>query len=83
MDIQAEALKQELYNMLNLTDDLEILKKVYGVFSENKPKTDWWDELTENQKEMVRIGTEQADRGQVVAHSEVRKRIIELRKKYV
>lgn len=79
MDIQTETLKQELYNMLNLTDDLEILKKVYGVFSENKPKSDWWDELTDQQKKMVRIGAEQADRGEVIPHEVV---IAKYKKKY-
>jgi hypothetical protein len=78
MNIEAETLKQEIYNYLNLTDDVEILTKVKGFFSEQS-KTDWWDELTDQQKEMIRIGTEQADRGEVIPHEVV---IAKYKKKY-
>lgn len=81
MKIEAETLKQEIYNFINLIDDVEILTKVKGFFSEQS-KTDWWDELTDQQKEMIRIGTEQADRGEVIPHEVVLAKVKKLFSKY-
>jgi hypothetical protein len=68
MEIQKVDLKQEIYNYLNFTDDVEILTKVRGILSEQSQKTDWWDELTEKQKEMIKVGTEQLNRGEGIPH---------------
>jgi hypothetical protein len=81
MKIEAETLKQEIYNYLNLTDDVEILTKVKGFFSEQS-KTDWWDDLSYEQKEMIRIGSEQADNGQMIPHEVVLAKVKKLFSKY-
>ena len=62
MDIQAE--KIELTQLLLQTEDVTIIKKVKAIFK--KEQKDWWDELTEEQKESINEGLKDADEGRVV-----------------
>ena len=62
MDIQAE--KIALTQLLLQTEDVAIIKKVKAIFK--KEQKDWWDELTEEQKEAINEGLKDADEGRVV-----------------
>lgn len=62
MDIQAE--KIALTQLLLQTEDVTIIKKVKAIFK--KEQKDWWDELTEEQKESINEGLKDADEGRVV-----------------
>ena len=62
MDIQAE--KIALTQLLLQTEDVTIIKKVKAIFK--KEQKDWWDELTEEQKEAINEGLKDADEGRVV-----------------
>lgn len=62
MDIQAE--KISLAQLLLKTEDVTIIKKVKAIFK--KEQKDWWDELTEEQKEAINEGLKDADEGRVV-----------------
>jgi predicted transcriptional regulator len=62
MDIQAE--KISLAQLLLQTEDVTIIKKVKAIFK--KEQKDWWDELTEEQKEAINEGLKDADEGRVV-----------------
>jgi predicted RNA-binding protein with EMAP domain len=79
MDIQTEALKQELHNLINLTDDLDVLTKLKEIFPQETNKKDWWDELSEQQKENIKIGIDQLDRGEGIPHEVV---MTKMRAKY-
>jgi predicted transcriptional regulator len=39
-------------------------------------KADWWDELSLAEKEAIEQGLEDANKGNVTAHAEVRKRYV-------
>lgn len=82
MDIQTETLKQELHNLINLTDDLDVLTKLKEIFPPETNKKDWWEDLTEKQREMIRIGAEQADKGQMIPHQKVMESVKKLFSKY-
>ena len=61
MDIQLE--KIELMKLLLETENPSIIKSIKKIFQ--KEQKDWWDELSDEQKEMLEKSLEQADNGEV------------------
>lgn len=64
MDIQLE--KIELMKLLAETENPSIINDIKKVFQ--KEKKDWWEELTEEQKEAIEEGVKDADEGRVVSY---------------
>jgi hypothetical protein len=60
MDIQLE--KREVIDILEGTDDLSIILAVKKLLT--KKKKDWWDDLTDEQKEEIKEGERQIERGE-------------------
>lgn len=69
MDI--ETTKLELMQLLLQTQKESVLEKLQQVFEEESK--DWWDDLDSDERKEIETGIEQADRGEYVEHSEVRK----------
>ena len=61
MDIRLE--KLELMKMLMETENPSVLKAIKKIFQ--KEEKDWWDDLTEEQKEFLEESLKQADNGEV------------------
>ncbi len=61
MDIQLE--KIELMKKLLETNDESVIESIKNIFSTSKK--DWWEELTEEQKEILEESLKQADKGEV------------------
>lgn len=61
MDIRLE--KLELMKMLIETENPSVLKAIRKIFQ--KEEKDWWDDLTEEQKEFLEESLKQADNGEV------------------
>ena len=61
MDIQLE--KIELVKKLLATEDISVLNSIKKIFE--KEEKDWWDDLTEEQKEFLEESLKQADNGEV------------------
>ena len=61
MDIRLE--KLELMKMLMETENPSVLKAIRKIFQ--KEDKDWWDDLTEEQKEFLEESLKQADNGEV------------------
>lgn len=62
--------KLELIQWLSVIDDVSLIEKVAKVRDENV--SDWWNEMSEAEKESVAIGINDADSGQLRPHSEAR-----------
>ncbi|WP_166922731.1 hypothetical protein [Flavobacterium poyangense] len=60
MDIQLE--KLELIKMLADTEDPAIIQSIRKIFKTEKK--DWWDDLTEEQKEEIYLGERQIENGE-------------------
>jgi hypothetical protein len=60
MDIQAE--KITLAQLLLQTEDVTIIKKVKAIFK--KEKKDWWNELSQDQKNEIEEADKEIDRGE-------------------
>ena len=76
MDIQAT--KIELAQLLLNTDNVSVLNKIKTILKTEKK--DWWDELTDFQKEQIEIGENQIDNGEVISWEEVKKQMNERKK---
>lgn len=71
MDIQLE--KLELIKKIADTEDLAIIRSIQKIFT--KKKKDWWDDLTEEQKEEIREGERQIERGEFVLYEDMMKKL--------
>jgi hypothetical protein len=72
MDIQAEKIK--LIEWLKSLTDKSIIENL-KLFKENySDKTDWWETLTETQKESLDQGIKDVKEGKTTPHSEVMKK---------
>ena len=72
MNLQAK--KLELVQLIINTRKPLTLKKVEEVLKKEK-ETDWWDELSEAERQSIEQGLAEADRGELIPHEEVMKEI--------
>ncbi len=70
MDIQLE--KQELIRKLLETNDESIIAAVKNIFKTEKK--DWWEELSQEQKEEIEEGDRQIDNGEFVLYEDLMKK---------
>ena len=70
MDI--EATKLELMQLLLQTQEEDVLVRLREVFQEQS--SDWWFELSPEEKKEIQAGIEEADQGKFIENSEIRKR---------
>lgn len=64
--------KNDLILKILQTNDPILLEHLSEYFQNLLSNTDWWDELSEKQKALIRLGSEQIERGEVVPDSVVR-----------
>ncbi|MBD3182971.1 hypothetical protein GF312_11820 [Candidatus Poribacteria bacterium] len=60
--------------MILNTEKPSVLAKVEAVFKKEKG-SDWWDEISEAEKAAVEKGLAEADRGELIPHEEVMKKV--------
>jgi hypothetical protein len=62
--------KLELIQWLSTIEDLSLLNKISDLtVQENK---DWWNMISENEKQSIEKGLQDADAGKLTSHSEAR-----------
>ncbi len=67
-----ETTKLELMHLLLQTQKESLLVRLKKVFEEEQ--SDWWDEMSTEEKKEIEIGLAQAEKGAFIAHQEVMKR---------
>ena len=67
-----ETTKLELMHLLLQTQKESILKKIKTVFEEEQ--VDWWNDMSKKEKEEIKIGLAQADKGEYKANETVMNR---------
>lgn len=70
MDIELE--KREAMEMLKKTDDPSIIMAVAKLLRKNKK--DWWDDLTDQQKEDIAQSELEFERGEFTSYEDVMKK---------
>ena len=71
-DLQIQNKKLELIQWLSTIEDLNFLDKISDMIS-RESKKDWWDEISEAEKQSIEKGIAQADAGKLNPHSKARK----------
>jgi predicted transcriptional regulator len=66
MDIKAE--KLDLIQWLAQLTDVNVIEQIKAL---RKEKSDWWQEISEEERAEIEEGLAQADRGEVKSHEEV------------
>jgi predicted transcriptional regulator len=76
MDIMdVTELRADLHNMIDKISDRKILKAVHTLLSENAAtKSDWWDAISQEEREEIEKGISDVDRGEIKTHEEVMKK---------
>ncbi len=59
--------KLQIFRLIDKTNDVSVLKQVSAFLSKatSKKEVDWYDELSDEQKESIEIGLAQSKRGEV------------------
>ena len=70
-DLQIQNKKLELIQWLSTIEDLNFLDKISDMISRERKK-DWWDEISEAEKQSIEKGIAQADAGKLNPHSKAR-----------
>ena len=71
-DLQIQNKKLELIQWLSTIEDLNFLDKISDMISRERKK-DWWDEISEAEKQSIEKGIAQAEAGKLNPHSKARK----------
>jgi hypothetical protein len=69
-----DAIKLELIEWLTKLDDDETIQYLKIVKDSKDEHTDWWDDLSDEQKEGVQRGLNDIDQGRVIPHDEVKRK---------
>jgi predicted transcriptional regulator len=77
MNLQSK--KLELVQLILNTEKSAILAKVEAVLKKEEI-ADWWDEISQEERESIEKGLAEADKGELIPHEEVLK---EVRSKYL
>lgn len=74
-------LKFQLHQLIDKTNDSTLLDKAYTALSKlftKQQTTDWWDNITAEEKALINKGRQQLKNGEGIPHAEVRKEINKL-----
>ena len=71
MDINIQNKKIELIQWLSTLNDESIIEKVMKL--RDNEKTDWWREISKEERKSIEKGIQDADSGKLKSHSEAKK----------
>ncbi len=69
-----ETIKLELIEWLTNLQDVHTIEYLKIVKDSRTSGSDWWDDLTEDQKNAIESGVEEIKEGKIVAHEDVVKK---------
>jgi hypothetical protein len=79
MNTSTAELKAYLHKLIVETDDEQILSKVQAFFTTLKTENvDWWDTISEKEKELIQSGLQQLEAGEGIPHNMVREKATKL-----
>lgn len=71
--MKADTLKLELIQWLSSLEDKQVLQSLF-FFKNIQQKTDWWDELTEEQLTEINKGIEDIKKGRTISGKDIWKK---------
>ena len=71
METTESKIKEELTHWIQAINDAHLLHLLNSIkLSESNTKVDWWDELTEHQRENIQLGIEDLNEGRTISSQE-------------
>jgi len=71
MEMNLQKTKIELIQWLSFLDDKSLLQKIIDL--RNKQTKDWWNNISESEKDSIKRGISDSKSGKLNSHSEARK----------
>ena len=79
MNANTAEIKNYLHKLIVETDDESILSKVQSYFTTLKSKNvDWWDTISDQEKDAINIGLQQLENGEGIPHEDVKRKVDKL-----
>ena len=72
LDFNIESKKLALIQWLTSLNDVSMIDKILEL--KNKESKDWWNEISDEEKESIEKGLSDAESGKLKPHSEIRKK---------
>ena len=72
LDFNIESKKLALIQWLTSLNDVSMIDKILEL--KNKETKDWWNEISDEEKESIEKGLSDAESGKLKPHSEIRKK---------
>ena len=72
LDFNIETKKLALIQWLTSLNDVSMIDKILEL--KNKESKDWWNEISDEEKESIEKGLSDAESGKLKPHSEIRKK---------
>ena len=71
MEAAESKIKEELTHWIQTLNDAHLLHLLNSIkLSESNTKVDWWDELTEHQRENIQLGLKDLNEGRTISSQE-------------
>jgi predicted transcriptional regulator len=68
-------LRTDLHNMIDKISDDKILNAIKTLLSEKtSEEVDWWDKISDEERDEIKQGLTEAENGDVITHDEVMKK---------
>lgn len=75
MNVNTAEIKNSLHKLIAETDDESVLNKVQAYFATLTSRSlDWWDTISDQEKESINIGLRQLKKGEGISHDEVKQK---------
>lgn len=74
-------IKQQLHQLVDQCENEELLEEVKSLLETGNKEKDWWDDLTETDKNLLMESEVQYGKGNFINHEELMKRFEEWKKK--
>lgn len=79
MNANTAEIKNYLHKLIVETDDEAILSKVQAYFTTLRGKNiDWWDMISDQEKEAINLGLQQLEKGEGIPHRDVQRKVDKL-----
>lgn len=73
-------IKQQLHQLVDQCENEELLEEVKSLLETGNKEKDWWDDLTETDKNLLMESEVQYGKGNFINHEELMKRFEEWKK---
>ena len=76
-----DLIKRELHQLIDSCDNELLLEEAKALLQSDKAVTDWWDELTEEDKNLIKESEVQYKAGNYISHKELMQQYEKWKKK--